>query len=54
MILLSIFVGLCKLNGEFYAPDNGYEFPATQEAIAFINSLDKKSNNKTTASACPN
>jgi hypothetical protein len=50
----AIFVGLCESDGEFYAPDNGYEFPATQEAIAFVKGLDKKTYNQSTASACPN
>lgn len=50
----AIFVGLCKSGEEFYAPDNGYEFPATQEAIAFVNGLDRKSNDKSIASACSN
>lgn len=50
----AIFVGLCKTDNGFYAPGNGYEFPATQEAIEFIKKLTKESIKKSKHQACPN
>lgn len=50
----AVFVALCKTENGFYAPDNGYEFPATQEAIKFIEKLTKESIKKSTSPICPN
>jgi len=50
----AIFVGLCKTENGFYAPDNGYEFPATQEAIEFVKSLDIKDIKDSATPACKN
>lgn len=39
MVNYPVFVGLKKTkDGKFYVPDNGYEFPATTEAIDFLKS----------------
>jgi len=50
----AVFIALCKTESGFYAPGNGYEFPATQEAIEFIKKLTKESIRKSTSTACPN
>lgn len=50
----AIFVGLCKTTNGLYAPGNGYEFPATQEAIEFVKKLTTASINKSTFTACQN
>lgn len=50
-----LFVGLCESeNDVYYAPDNGYEFPATQEAIEFLKSIDRNSIKKSNLSVCLN
>ena len=39
----ALFVALCiSDSNQYYAPDNGYEFPATKEAIEFVKSIDMK------------
>ncbi len=50
----AIFIGLCKTRNGFYAPDNGYEFPATAEAIDFVKKLDITTIKKSKSPACIN
>jgi len=50
----AMFVGLCKTESSFYAPGNGYEFPATQEAIEFVKNLDIKDIKASTEPVCKN
>lgn len=50
----ALFIGLCKSEIGFYAPDNGYEFPATQEAITFVKNLKRSDIQASSESACPN
>jgi len=50
-----IVVALCVSdNNEFYAPDNGYEIPATNEVIKFLTSIDRKKIVKESSFVCPN
>lgn len=50
-----VLVGLCLMedSGELYAPDNGYEIPATNETIQILKSLDKNQFKHKTTSICP-
>lgn len=50
----AIFVGLCESEGSFYAPENGFEFPATKEAIEFVKNIKKENLKITDNSVCPN
>lgn len=49
----ALFIGLCKSEKGFYAPDNGYEFPATQEAIGFVKNITRSDIQVSTETACP-
>jgi len=50
-----IIAALCVSDdNELYAPDNGYEIPATKEVIEFLTSLDRKKILKKDSSICPN
>ncbi len=48
-----LFVALC-VSGEIglFAPDNGYEIPATKEIIEFLKTLDRKKLTRENSSAC--
>ncbi|WP_281557928.1 hypothetical protein [Thalassomonas sp. RHCl1] len=48
-----VFVALCRSENGYYAPDNGFEIPATEEAIAFLKHIDLQNINRS-ATACQN
>lgn len=48
-----VLVALCQAGDEFYAPDNGFEIPATQELLHYLTTLDLSSLEHRPATQCP-